>query len=315
MKKIVILALVLLLIGSILGFCALAINGFDFTTLGGGNYTTKTVAISEDFSKISVNLDVTDLIILPSENESCHVDFRESDQRTHEAFVKDGTLYIRQQKEIHFTLFNFEKGPEATLYLPKTEYNSLLVNIDTGDISVDKAFTFEKIDIQTDTGDMELYVNSANSISLSTDTGTVVMENTHSAALSASTETGDIYIKNCNVQGVAKFEADSGDLELRSLRASTLMIETDTGDIELEDCIMTNNIQIKSDTGDVELRRVDAALIKIETDTGDIEGSLLSGKMFTAHSNTGNIRVPSDEVGGSCDINSDTGDIKITIAK
>jgi DUF4097 and DUF4098 domain-containing protein YvlB len=141
------------------------------------------------------------------------------------------------------------------------------------------------------------------------------MENTHSAVLSASTESGDIYIKNCNVQGVAKFEADTGDLELCSLRASTLMIETDTGDIELEDCIMTNNIQIKSDTGDVELRRVDAALIKIETDTGDIEGSLLSGKMFTAHSNTGDIRVPSDEVGGRCDINSDTGDIEITIAK
>ena len=315
MKKIIIFALVLLLIGSILGVCALAINGFDFITLGEGAYDTKTVEISEDFSKISVDLDITDLTVLPSENESCRVEFRESKQRTHEAFVKDGTLYVRQQKEIRITLFNFGKGPEATLYLPKAEYDALTVDNDTGDISVDKAFTFETIDIETDTGDIELYANATDSISLSTDTGTVIMDSVHSAALSVSTETGDIRIKNCDVQGTAKIEADTGDLELRALRASTLMIETDTGDIELEDCIMADSIQIESDTGDIELHRVDAASIRMETDTGDIEGSLLSGKMFTVRSNTGDVRVPSDEVGGRCEINSDTGDIEITIAK
>jgi len=314
MKKIIILALVLLLIGSVLGVCALAINGFDFTTLGEGSYTTKTVEISEDFSKISVDLDITDLTVLPSENESCRVEFRESDRRTHEAFVKDGTLYIRQQKEIHFTLFNFG-NPVATLYLPKAEYNALTVDNDTGDISVDKAFNFEKIEIETDTGDMELYANATDSISLSTDTGTVVVNNVHSAELSVSTETGDIYIKNCDIQGTANIEADTGDLELRNLRSSKLIIETDTGDIELEDCIMTDSIQIESDTGDIELHRVDAASIRMETNTGDIEGSLLSGKMFTVRSNTGDVRVPSDEVGGRCEINSDTGDIEITIAK
>lgn len=315
MKKIVIFALVLLLIGSILGVCALAINGFDFATLGEGAYNTKTVEISEDFSGISVDLDITDLIILPSENESCRVAFRESDKRTHEAFVKDGTLYVRQQKEIHFTLFNFGKGPSATLYLPKSEYNSLLVENDTGDISADKAFTFKKIKIETDTGDMEMHANATDSIAISTDTGDVVIDNVHSAALSVSTETGDIRIKNCNVQGTVSVKADTGDLALQALRASKLMIETDTGDIELDDCIMTDSIQIESDTGDVELYRVDAATIKIDTDTGDIEGALLSGKMFTVHSNTGDERVPSDEAGGRCEINSDTGDIEIIIAK
>ena len=57
----------------------------------------------------------------------------------------------------------------------------------------------------------------------------------------------------------------------------------------------------------------DAAEIFIETDTGDITGTLLTEKVFDAHSDTGRVAVPKTGSGGSCKLNTDTGDIKVTV--
>ena len=58
---------------------------------------------------------------------------------------------------------------------------------------------------------------------------------------------------------------------------------------------------------------MDAAEIYIDTDTGRIAGSLLSGKMFTANTNTGRIRIPDDTEGGICKLTTNTGDIEVTV--
>ncbi len=46
---------------------------------------------------------------------------------------------------------------------------------------------------------------------------------------------------------------------------------------------------------------------------GDVKGTLLSEKAFFAESDTGDIDVPKTNVGGRCEITTDTGDIQIQI--
>ena len=55
----------------------------------------------------------------------------------------------------------------------------------------------------------------------------------------------------------------------------------------------------------------DADRIFVKTDTGYVKGSLLSDKVFIAQSDTGDVDVPKTITGGKCEIETDTGDIKI----
>ncbi|MBQ3893898.1 MAG: DUF4097 family beta strand repeat protein, partial [Clostridia bacterium] len=79
--------------------------------------------------------------------------------------------------------------------------------------------------------------------------------------------------------------------------------------------IASGRFDIERDTGDVKFDRCDAAEIKVETDTGDVTGTLLTEKVFITKTDTGKVSVPSAASGGRCEIETDTGDIKISIAK
>ncbi|MBR2023360.1 MAG: hypothetical protein IJ996_02435, partial [Clostridia bacterium] len=70
---------------------------------------------------------------------------------------------------------------------------------------------------------------------------------------------------------------------------------------------------IERDTGGVQFTFCDAEEITVETDTGSVKGSLLSDKVFIAHSDTGRVIVPTTQTGGRCEINTDTGSIIIEI--
>ena len=80
------------------------------------------------------------------------------------------------------------------------------------------------------------------------------------------------------------------------------------------DMAPAEKITIERTTGDVNLNGCDANEIDVKTDTGDITMRLLSGKVFTANSNTGKVEVPDSIAdGGICTVATQTGDIQITI--
>ncbi|MCQ2427410.1 MAG: DUF4097 domain-containing protein, partial [Clostridia bacterium] len=83
----------------------------------------------------------------------------------------------------------------------------------------------------------------------------------------------------------------------------------------LKNVVTEGTIAIERSTGDVRFEGCDADELEISTDTGDVTGSLLSSKVFIAHSDTGRIDVPETTSGGKCKITTDTGDIKLSVKK
>lgn len=81
----------------------------------------------------------------------------------------------------------------------------------------------------------------------------------------------------------------------------------------MENVIASGKFTCKRDTGDVKLTLCDAAELYIKTDTGDVTGSLKTDKIIFAQTDTGKVSVPKTTTGGRCEIETDTGDIKITI--
>ena len=251
--------------------------------------------INEEVNSISIKTATPHIELVPSDDGMCKVVCYEEAKERHFIEVQNGTLTINvlnDKKWYDYIGFNIA-SPKITIYLPKAEYSSLVIEGSTGDIEIAKDFVFKNIDVSISTGDVKCYASAEETIKIATNTGNIYMESISATSLDLMVSTGrvtvsDIVCKNFTSQG-------------------------DTGDISLKNVISTEKISIERETGDVTLEASDAVEIFITTDTGDVKGSLLTDKVFITKTDTGRINVPNSITGGRCEITTDTGDIKISI--
>ena len=251
--------------------------------------------------------------ILSDSTESA-VECFERENRKHSVYVKDGTLYIKETERRWYDNIGifFGRDESITLRLSKTEFEKLSIETDTGDVNISENFVFDNIDIESDTGDIKVFAK-AEKISVSTDTGDIFAEKLDVNSLSVDTDTGNINIYNANIEGKLGVETDTGKIHIADVSADNMSVESDTGDVLLEHTEVLGKLNVISDTGDVHFARSDADTIYVRTSTGDVTGTLLSEKIFTTHTSTGDVRVPNSRSGGACEIKTSTGDIEIEI--
>ncbi|MBO5320432.1 MAG: DUF4097 family beta strand repeat protein [Ruminococcus sp.] len=296
MKKWLIMAVSLAAAGIAVIAGAIVAVGFDFSKLSTLKYETNTYEISEDFDKISIDTDISDVVFARSDDGSCKVVCFEAEKMKHSVRCTNGTLTISttdDRKWYESIGFSFE-SPNMTIYLPQGEYSSLFVNTDTSDIDIPESFDFNKLEIENDTGNVNCMANVSDIIKIESDTGDIDVSSVAS---------------NCNID----INTDTGSIRSTDVNCTNFTAESDTGDISLVNVVAADNIAAKSHTGDVELKNSDAANLSLETDTGNITGTLLSEKIFMAKSITGDVNVPKTGTGGKCEIITDTGDIEIDI--
>lgn len=270
-----VIALILVLLGAFIFAIAMANYGWNFTKLSTDKYVNNTYNPDSEFDKISINVNTTDIKLAPSEDGKCSIVCRETDKIKHSAFVQNGTLIIEIEdtRRWYDHIGIFYESPNMTVYLPKKEYVSLIIETDTGDIILPKCFNFKSLEIDGDTSDIKCLATASN----------------------------------------LEIETSTGDVNLDTVTADRISISSDTGDIKLKSVVADNSIEIETDTGDVAFEGSDAKNISVQTDTGDVTGTLLTSKIFFAESDTGRINVPKTTTGGKCEIITSTGDIKIDI--
>lgn len=292
-KTWLLIAALLILIGSVLFAAAMTANHWDFSKLNTVEYETNTYEFSDPITDISILTDTADILFVYSSKST--VVCQESKSMRHQVTVTDGTLTISQSDDLHWTdHIGISTGaPKITVYLPDTQYQHLLIAENTGDIHIPEDFSFHSVEITTSTGDIENYASAVQLIKIRTSTGDIRLEALSADTISLAVSTGDIHLTN--------------------VQCGNLVSEGSTGDITLTNVTADERISIVRDTGDVTFDRCDAADIFVKTDTGHVKGSLNSGKMFTATTDTGKVDVPQSTAGGKCTITTDTGNIKITV--
>ena len=298
MKIWLIVAAILCAVGLGVVTISFAAVGFDFQKIDTVKEIEGIHHPDGDFDTIVAMLDTADIRFAVSDDGAVRVVCHERSDQPHSVSVHDGRLVIRAQNEPWYKqLFGFYFGREViTVYLPEELVPTLLVESDTGDVTLGKSLAFESAKIETDTGD-------------------VTISSAIKGVLTIESDTGDVALKN-NTFNVIDIETDTGEVELSSVSVSgSIGISTDTGEVELEKTLVTGDINVETDTGDVSFERIDAANLYIVTDTGDVEGTLLSDKIFDVKSGTGDERVPTGTVGGVCKVRSDTGDVEIRVVK
>ncbi len=315
-KVLIIVALALIVVGLITFLVVMTVNKWDFSVLSTVKYEEKTYDVQEDFDKISIDV-MTDNIEFKPSDGGCRVDLYEAENIKHPVNVVDGTLVIDTEdtRKWYEHIGIFTVTPKMTVYLPKTEFISLTVDVNTGDIKIPNGFTFESIDLNGDTGDVECSANVTKNVRIDLKTGCMQISGTSPENMRLSASTGNIEISSVSVSGIIDANTSTGRVRLKDVTAKDCKIETSTGKIILSDTIATGSFSIENSTGGVLFEDSDAAEIYVKTSTGDVRGTLLSEKIFITKTSTGSIEVPSSTTGGRCEITTSTGSIKISITK
>ncbi len=290
-----IIAVSLVLVGSIIFTGIMSVLKWDFRKLSTVKYQTNLYEITENFDDISIKTDTADIVFAVSADGKCKVGCYEDKKEKHSVTVQENTLVINivnQKSWYDYIGINFG-SPKITVYLPKTEYTLLVIKTSTGDIEIPKDFKFQNVDISLSTGDVDFYASASELIKIKASTGDISLENMSAGLLEITVSTGDVDLKN--------------------IECNSVLSSGSTGDIHLKNVIAKEEFSIKRSTGDVKFNGCDAGEISVETDTGDVSGSLLSEKVFITKTSTGKIDVPNTVTGGKCEIKTDTGDIKITL--
>lgn len=268
----------------------------DFKKLGTEKYETKICEITETFKDLSLKNNTADVFLVPTNSEKCTVEFYQSKNHQYTAVVENETLVIIESADSteewygYYINIDFD-NPKITVYLPQTEYNSLLIKGSTGNIDIPKNFKFENINISVSTGNVTCSASATDTAKIELSTGNMNLENATAKVFDLKTSTGntDIYNVNCE----------------------NLISKGTTGDITLRNVICIEKFSAERSTGDVTFNGCECGELFIKTTTGDVNGKLLTAKNFNVKTNTGSVSVPQNNSGGKAEITTTTGDIII----
>lgn len=294
-KAAIITAVAFLLIGCIVFVVGMTLLNWDFSKISTAKFESNTYTVNQKFGSINIDANTADITLAVSDDGKCRVECYENTKEKHMASVENDTIVIKavNKKAWHdYMGINFT-SPRITLYLPEKEYESLVIHTETGHIEVSKDFEFGDAYVKTSTGRVKFFANASDLVEIETTTGDILVEDMFAGTIDLTVSTGKITL--CDVT------------------CKSLMSKGSTGDTVLKGVIAAKSLDIDRSTGDINLEGCDAAEICITTDTGDISGTLLTDKVFIAHSDTGKIDLPETLRGGKCKIITDTGDIRIRI--
>ena len=314
-KTLLIIAAILVGLGLIISAGIMFSYDWDFSKLSTEIYETNTYEVSGAFDCISIDVDTTEITFVPTDEESCRIVCYETNTVRHSATVQNGFLTINttDARKWYDHIGIFFGAPKMTVYLPKDKYADVFIETDTGDIHIPKDFSFNTLEIDGDTADVDCLASVSEEVKIESDTGDVRMEEITADKAILSSTTGNITLTSVAVKSNVAVETDTGKIKLTDVLCRDLQAESETGNINLKNVIASGRFSIKTVTGDVNFNGSDAQEIYIETDTGDVKGTLLSDKIFFTQTDTGRVDVPKTITGGRCEIATDTGDIQIKI--
>lgn len=295
-RRLLVIGSSLTAVGALLFAGAMAGLGFDFAAFSTRGLTAKTCEIDEDFDGISINAPATEILLRPSGDGTCRVEFQEEENVEHYAAVQSGTLTIgvRDARSWYDRLGISFENMQMTVYLPRAEWAALRIETETGDVEIPDGFSFETVTVSSGTADIVCRAAVQDALALHAGTGNVAVD---SAGISGSVDIG----------------TKTGNIRLSGFEARSVAAESHTGDLSLEGVVATGGLSISSVTGDVRLEGCDAAWLSIGTNTGSVAGRLLTAKVFVVETATGNVSVPQTTAGGKCEITTGTGNVDIRI--
>lgn len=336
-KKVLIIVFISLLALVVIAFAVgFVISGFDLAAMNSNDISQYEMEMTNEFNSIDIRTLTARVELRLSDDGKCHVQLTEREATPFSVDVNsDGQLVIEETMKDAFSLsfmFRidlFDTG--VVVCLPKEEYDSIKIQTNTGNVNVASDLKLEHADIETDTGKVSFYGCVGSVLDIKTDTGIIKLDGVTAKDILTKCDTGAVELTSVNADSIdievstgsvtlsdtecesISVNSTTGSVTLRNTECDSMSVKASTGSIRLSGVIADKTLLLRNNTGSVELTDCDSKDIDIETKTGSIEGSLLSDKIFSASSNTGNVNVPPSAGEDRCRLHTSTGSINITI--
>lgn len=299
-KKILItVAVILVAVGMICGFCGIYSLGFNFNEISTSDFVTHTYTVEDDFTNIIIEDAASNINFYKSNDDKCRVLCDEREKVTHTVVNENNTLTVRVKDERNwFERINigfFAADMRVSVYLPKNKYDSLNAASMSGDIDVANEFTFDNAKVGSISGDVSVKADVKQELNI-------------------SSTSGDVIINNISATECINASSVSGEIDLSNVKGKEIFAKTTSGGVMLTDTVASQKLKANSTSGEIDLKRCDAKNIVLDTVSGEISGILLSNKQFITETTSGTVNVPQSVSNEECRITTVSGDIYIEIA-
>lgn len=299
-KKILItVAVILVAVGMICGFCGIYSLGFKFNEISTSDFVTHTYTVEDDFTNIIIEDAESNINFYKSNDDKCRVLCDEREKVTHTVVNENNTLTVRVKDERNwFERINigfFIADMRVSVYLPKNKYDSLNAASMSGDIDVANEFTFDNAKVGSISGDVSVKADVKQELNI-------------------SSTSGDVIINNISATECINASSVSGEIDLSNVKGKEIFANTISGGVMLADTVASQKLKANSTSGEIDLKRCDAKNIVLDTVSGEISGTLLSNKQFITETTSGTVNVPQSVSNEECRITTVSGDIYIKIA-
>lgn len=299
-KKILItVAVILVAVGMICGFCGIYSLGFNFNEISTSDFVTHTYTVEDDFTNIIIEDAESNINFYKSNDDKCRVLCDEREKVTHTVVNENNTLTVRVKDERNwFERINigfFIADMRVSVYLPKNKYDSLNAASMSGDIDVANEFTFDNAKVGSISGDVSVKADVKQELNI-------------------SSTSGDVIINNISATECINASSVSGEIDLSNVKGKEIFANTISGGVMLTDTVASQKLKANSTSGEIDLKRCDAKNIVLDTVSGEISGTLLSNKQFITETTSGTVNVPQSVSNEECRITTVSGDIYIEIA-
>ena len=238
------------------------------------DFHTVRQTVEESFTSIAVDAEACNIHLVPSTDGTTQVEYTTGDKLECSVSVAQNILRIIFRDHRSWT-DNMNASPlEITLYLPQSQYEQLNLDSVSGSITVPEDFSFSQAQVSTTSGALKFYAPVSGNLTL---------------------------------------ESVSGTMEVSNIAPQSLSLSSTSGSIHASQVVVMETWDINSVSGQVTLTDCDASSLVINTISASVKASLRSGKTFSTQTVSGDVEVPSDSSGGSCNISTISGDITCTI--
>lgn len=268
-------SLILVIAGAVCIFISLLGVGFDMRKFSNMTFEKKVFEITENFDGLHINEENDNIELYLSDDKTCKIVCYDSDEVYHEYnFNDDGQLMIfyRDNRVWYEKCFTLMESRKIQIYLPDKEYKELAIHSVNSNIAVPNSFTFEKTNIYTVNGKINLNCNVTECASVETTNGAILLTGEMSGKIHADTVNGKITADNIKNAESADFHTTNAGIDINADTVKKLDVHSTNG-----------SIQFSVKTSD---------RINMETVNGKITGTVPADKKCVARSTNGKISVP-----------------------
>ncbi|MDM5153139.1 DUF4097 family beta strand repeat-containing protein [Bacillus sp. DX1.1] len=277
MKKVVFIALFLLIIG-IIGAGAITVLGgaFNDTEI----HKKETVA-SEKIDDIQVEAPAADVEIVPTDLKEIEVSLDGSVSKNVEDKYKFTVKETNNKLNVEFvtddSLFGLQLGTvtdvKLQIKIPKKMYENIQATTSSGD-AVARGLETKELTMKTSSGDLSLIDSKINNkLTATTSSGDAVTRGIEARELTMKASSGDLSLLDSKIDDkltaktssgaieskkndieMADFNTSSGKIQVDGLRSKNVVFKTSSGNIEYNDSNLKGDVECSTSSGDISMR-------------------------------------------------------------